>query len=414
MTAKQVLVLGAGIVGLSTAVHLRRRGVPVVLADRSAPGSGASFGNGGLIQREAVFPYRFPRDIRDLLRIAGNRAVDVTYDPLALLRLAPTLFRYWRNSAPGSYAEVVKREAALIATCLEEHLDLAEAAGAKALLRPTGWMRTYSSAGDLDAGLVVAKQAKREFGVNFDLLDGTELARAEPDLQVERIGAIHWTDSLSLSDPGALIDAYVALFRQMGGTIVVADAQRLERKGSGWRLPVGDGVVEGSDAVVALGVDSAKITRRYGYAPPLFGKRGYHMHYRMAPGATLNRPLVDHASRFLFVPMSRGVRLTTGVEFAREGSAPNPVQLARAEPIARRLLPLRERVDDAPWTGVRPCMPDMIPVIGPLPGTTGLWCGFGHGHQGMTLGPTTGRLLAELITGEQPFLDTTPYRADRF
>jgi D-amino-acid dehydrogenase len=112
--------------------------------------------------------------------------------------------------------------------------------------------------------------------------------------------------------------------------------------------------------------------------------------------------------------MRAGIRLTTGVEFARFGSEPTPVQLARAVPIARKLLPLGEAVEPKPWMGVRPATPDMLPVIGPAPAQPHLWFAFGHAHQGFTLGPTTGRLLAEMMTGEAPFVDPAPFRAERF
>lgn len=411
---KSVLVLGAGIVGLSTAIHLRRRGIETTLVDRKGPGAGASFGNGGLIQREAVFPYRFPRDLSTLLRIARNRSVDVSYSPRALMQMAPALLRYFRASAPGPYAGIVRKEAALIATCLTEHLDLAREAGTADLLRPIGWMRAYGDTRELDEAVTTAEQARREFGVGFQALDGEELARAEPDFAPRRAGAVHWTDSMSLSDTGGLIAAYAALLDRLGGRTVRGDGTALERRGSHWALVADGDVLEASDVVVAMGAWSTDVTRRFGYTPPLFWKRGYHMHYRLRDGAVLNRPLLDNASRFLLVPTKRGVRLTTGVEFAERDAAPTAVQLQRAEPIARGLLPLAERVDPSPWLGIRPCMPDMIPVIGPAPGIGGMWCGFGHGHQGMTLGPTTGRLLAEMIAGEEPFLDPAPYRADRF
>ena len=166
--------------------------------------------------------------------------------------------------------------------------------------------------------------------------------------------------------------------------------------------------------MVALGAASVEVTRRFGYAPPLFGKRGYHMHYTMRGNAVLNRPLVDSDTGFALMPMRRGIRLTTGVEFARSEAPPSPVQLERAEPVARALLPLDARVDAAPWMGVRPALPDMLPVIGRAPGHDALWCAFGHAHQGLTLGPSTGRLLAEMMSGEATFLDSQPYRAERF
>jgi D-amino-acid dehydrogenase len=113
-------------------------------------------------------------------------------------------------------------------------------------------------------------------------------------------------------------------------------------------------------------------------------------------------------------PMARGLRLTTGVEFARADAPPNPRQLEDAEAAAALLLPLGEPVEETPWLGVRPCPPDMRPIIGPAPGTEGLWFNFGHAHHGLTIGPATGRLLAEMLTGQEPFADPMPYRPGRF
>jgi len=138
------------------------------------------------------------------------------------------------------------------------------------------------------------------------------------------------------------------------------------------------------------------------------------MHYGLQGNAVLNRPLVDADSGFGLMPMRRGIRLTTGVEFAPVGAPPTPVQLERAEPVARALLPLDHRLDPTPWMGVRPALPDMLPVIGRAPTEGGLWCAFGHAHQGLTLGPSTGRLLAEMMSGEETFLDPAAYRPDRF
>jgi D-amino-acid dehydrogenase len=124
------------------------------------------------------------------------------------------------------------------------------------------------------------------------------------------------------------------------------------------------------------------------------------------------RPVASNG--FLLAPMQRGIRLTTGAEFARGAAKPSPVQLARAEPIARSIFPLGEAVEPAAWMGVRPCTPDMLPIIGSVPSQPHLWGAFGHAHQGFSLGPTTGRLLAEMMTGDAPFVDPTPFRAERF
>ncbi len=409
-----IVVLGAGMVGVSVALHLRRRGCDVVLLDRQGPGEGASFGNGGLIQREAVYPHAFPRAASDLVRIAGNRAIDVSYHPSALPGLAAPLLRYWWHSEPNRYRKVVEGYSRLIATCIDEHLALARGTDAESLLRPIGWLRLFDQQAALDAALADAERGRRDHGVNFKPLDSRALAAEEPHLLVQRTGAIHWTDPLSVSNPHALTLAYARFFTEAGGSIVIGDASTLRQCGAGWQVQTADGPLAAAHAVVALGAAADKVTKPLGYAPPTFGKRGYHMHYRMRGNAVLNRPIIDGNSGFALMPMHAGIRLTTGAEFTRSDAPPTPVQLERAEPVARGLLPLADRVDATPWMGVRPHTGDMLPIIGRIPRQAGLWGAYGHGHQGLTLGPTTGRLLAEMMTGETTFLDPTPYRPDRF
>ena len=138
------------------------------------------------------------------------------------------------------------------------------------------------------------------------------------------------------------------------------------------------------------------------------------MHYEAKGNAGLGRPVLDLERGYLVTPMTRGLRLTTGAEFARRDDPPSSAHLDRLEPFARELFPLGPRKDAAPWLGRRPCLPDMRPVIGPFPGKPGLWLDFAHHHLGLTLGPVTGRLLAEMMTGEPPLVDPAPFRAERF
>ncbi|HEX5321170.1 MAG TPA: FAD-binding oxidoreductase [Stellaceae bacterium] len=407
-----VVVLGAGMVGVSVAVHLQKRGRQVVLVDRRQPGEETSYGNGGLVQREAVFPHAFPRDIAELRRIARNRSVDVHYHLSALPGLAGRLFRYWWNSEPGRYAAIARDWFTLIATCLDEHKALAEEAGSTELLRPVGFLRAFNDTATMDSELAKAERA-RAFGVNSAALTPAALGELEPHLNNGFVGGLHWTDPYAVNDPHALTMSYFELFRRLGGEFAVGDAGMLRRGGAAWRVTAADGTeVEAGEAVVALGVWSGAVTKRFGYTPPLFGKRGYHLHFKPKGNAGLTRPVASNG--FLLAPMRAGIRLTTGVEFARPPAPPTPVQLARAEPIARRVFPLDEAVEPEPWMGIRPCTPDMMPIIGPAPTQPHLWCAFGHAHQGFTLGPTTGRLLAEMMTGGVPFVDPAPFRAERF
>jgi D-amino-acid dehydrogenase len=182
----------------------------------------------------------------------------------------------------------------------------------------------------------------------------------------------------------------------------------------GWQVLTSEGAIHAPAVVVALGPWSDDPLRRLGYRIPLGVKRGYHMHYKAEGNATLNRPMIDIQHGYALTPMVKGIRLTTGAEFALRDAAPSPVQLDKVEPLAREIFPLGARVDAEPWLGRRPCLPDMLPMIGRAPRHEGLWLNFGHHHLGFTMGPVTGRLLAEMMTGEPTFTDPNPYRADRF
>jgi D-amino-acid dehydrogenase len=210
------------------------------------------------------------------------------------------------------------------------------------------------------------------------------------------------------------VAAYAAYFASLGGTVGIADAATLRQSGSGWRVETREGPAEASEVVLALGPWAGEATRRLGYALPLFVKRGYHMHYRPAGGAKLNNWLYDGDHYYLITPMARGIRLTTGAEFAAHAAPLTPGQLEAAERVAHELFPLGERVDPEPWLGARPCTPDMKPIIGPAPRHRGLWFAFGHAHHGFTLGPVTGRLIAEQMTGETPLVNLAPFAAERF
>jgi D-amino-acid dehydrogenase len=408
------LVLGAGIIGISVAVHLQKRGRATVLVDRRGAAEETSYGNAGLVQREGVYPYGFPHDFGALFRYGVNRTIDAHYHPSAIPKLAGFLWKYWHHSRPAQHEAIARTYATLIDHCLEEHEALIRDAGAQDLVRPSGWMKAFRTERERDKRFAEAERWKRDFGLNYRTLDAAELQRLEPHVAPVLVGALHWTDPLAVLDPHRLALAYLELFERLGGRFVQANAASLEQEAGGWRLRTVDGAVSARDAVVALGPWSDVVTRRLGYDLPLAVKRGYHMHYRAAGRAVLNHPILDAERGYFLAPMLRGIRLTTGAEFALRDAIRTPVQLGRAEPIARDLFPLAERLDTEPWMGSRPCTPDMMPVIGPAPRHNGLWFAFGHAHHGLTLGPVTGRLVAELVCGEPPFIETTAFRADRF
>lgn len=409
------IVLGAGIVGISVALHLQKAGRSVLLVDRRGPGEETSYGNAGLIQREGVYPYGFPHDFGALFRYALNNTIDASYHWNAIPKLAPFLLSYWLHSRPSKHQQIAHKYATLIEHSVTEHDALAAEAGATQLLRRKGWMKVFRSKAEQDARLSEAASWNKEFGLNYRALDVAALRAEEPHLDQSLIGGLHWTDPVTVIDPLGLSKAYVALFEKLGGRLVQGDAGTLAQDGSSWSVTLADGSrASAHDVVVALGPWADVLTRRLGYHLPLAVKRGYHMHYKPLGNAVLNHPVLDTERGYFLAPMVKGIRLTTGAEFALRDAPKTPIQLARAEPIAKTLFPLGERVDPEPWLGARPCTPDMMPIIGPAPMHRNLWFSFGHAHHGLTLAAVTGRLVAEMVTGEKPFVDPAPFAPVRF
>lgn len=416
-----VIVLGAGIVGVSVAVHLQDRGRRVALVDRQAPGLGTSFGNAGLIERSSVMPYAFPRSPGALLRYAANQATALYWHPPSLPSFAPWLLRFWHESAPARHAAAARDMRPLIERSVIEHDALtARSADAAALVRASGWIEAFRSPRAFEQGAAQAAALARSHGLRYTALDATALRTQQPSLRDGFAGGIHWLDPKAVSNPGALVSAYASLCTQLGGTLLTGDATTLAPIGdaqgkNGWRVRTDDGEASARDVVIALGPWSDAVFARFGYRIPLRDKRGYHMHYAPPSGEPgLSAPVIDIEEGYAIAPMQRGLRLTTGVELAARSLPPTGIQLARAERIARPTFGLGERLDPVPWFGMRPCTPDMRPVLGAAPRHPGMWFAFGHNHHGLTLGPITGRLLAQAICGERPDIDLAPFDARRF
>jgi D-amino-acid dehydrogenase len=408
-----VIVLGAGMVGTCTAVHLALRGHSVTLVDRRPPGQETSYGNAGIIQREAVAPYPFPQDWATLAQVALKRGAAVNYHLAALPPQARALAGYWANSRPQRHAEISVAYTRLIEHALTEHQALIHLAGAADLVRREGYRCVFRKAETFDDAVARAEALAQSHGLRHAVQDASALTLAEPGLRMRLAGALHWLDPWSVSDPGQLVGGrYAALLSRHGGRFVLGDAATLRPTATGWRVQTGAGEVDAEHAVIALGPWSDTLLKDLGYRYPLFIKRGYHRHYR--GGVAPRLPTLDVDGGLVLAPMQQGVRLTTGAEFALIDAPATPVQLGRAEVLARQLFELGQPVESQPWLGSRPCTADMLPVIGAAPRHRGLWFNFGHAHQGFTLGPVSGRLLAEMIEGDATVVDASAYAPGRF
>ncbi|MCV6574881.1 MAG: FAD-binding oxidoreductase [Cohaesibacter sp.] len=408
-----VIVLGAGMVGVCTALSLQKAGLDVALVDRRGAGEETSHGNAGVIERDGHVPIGVPSDFATLMKFAGNQQIAMRYDPLFLPKIAPWLYQLWRLSnskgidAFAHGVEPIRKKAA------ESHLALAREAGVEGAFRDNGWLHLYDGA--TFASAEPSLHYAREFGLNVDLLDKEGLVDLEPSLTLkDDAKAIFWKDTLSVSSPKRVTKAYAGLFEQRGGDFLMGDAQSLLREGDLWFVRCQEKRISAPRVVVALGPWSMDLLKPLGYRFPMAVKRGYHRHFGAQGNAVLHRPIVDEVQGFLLTPMEDGIRLTTGIEFADRDSAKSRGQLEDAAKAAQSLFPLGEAVEAGAWRGARPCFPDALPIVDASGDGNGLYFNFGHGHLGFSSGPLTGQLIADLMMQRQPCLDPAPYSASRF
>lgn len=389
----EFMVLGAGIVGVCTALELQSRGHAVVIVDRSAPGEETSYGNAGIIQAEAAEPYPLPRQLSVLVRMALGMTNDLTWSGAGLLINAAALWQYYRHSERGRYQQISQTYSKLTSQATRDHSALIAAAGVDDLISRDGFCCVYRDAEMFEQAAQEMDSLCTRYQLNARELSENEYHLEEPAIVGRLAGAIHWQDSWACSDPGELTKRYAELFRRRGGEIRTGDADSLKSNGSGWSVTTHGGVTDAASVVIALGPWAPSILKRFGYKIPMVMKRGYHAHFDSPQSP--KRPFLDVSNGVVASPMDKGLRICSGAALVRHEAHANPSQLRRGAVALAQIMDLGEPIDEPQWFGTRPFMPDMLPVVGKAPEHSGMWFNFGHGHHGFTLGPTTARLLAD-------------------
>lgn len=409
-----VAVLGAGVVGVSCALELQRRGARVTLIDRRPPGRETSYGNAGVIARSSLIPLNNPGLWRSLPKLLSNSTASLRYDISFVLRNLGWTLAFLASARRGPFEETVTALDALIRCSMEEHRRLISEAGAEDRLRDTGWLLLYRTEAAY-ASTALARETYQKFGVATERLDAGALSDLEPSLNPIFARGIWVRDACSVDSPGCLVEDYARLFAGRGGVIEQREIRSLVSTEGRWTVADANGGSQAFDTVVvALGPWSGGLLGNCGIRVPMGFERGYHMHYAALESARLNRPVYDAAGGYVMSPMAKGLRLTTGVEVNACDAPANPVQLSQALDAARQAFPLGDALEDEPWMGRRPTLPDSRPIIGQAPGRRGLWLAFGHQHIGFGAGPGTARVLADLMTDQKPPIDARPFRPERF
>ena len=413
MKERRAIVIGAGAVGIATALYLQRDGWRVTVLDPQGPAERTSGGNAGLIATSHVTPVAMPGTLlkvpKMLLDPDSALAIRWRYLP----KLLPWLVRFVRASTPARVEAISRALVDILSGAIDAYAPLIEDAGASELMHRRGLLVTYGS----NRSFRAAQQEldlKRRLGIKLEALGQSELRQLEPALSHEIACGVHYPDVGHTVDPKQLIKVLAQHFCHRGGELVAGQALGFEIGAEGVRAVRTDAGSLAADAcVVAAGAWSKPLAAELGSPTPLDTERGYHVTLA-EPEVEPALPIVSGDFRFGITPMAMGVRLAGTVEFGGLDAPPNPARHQLLIKHAKTILPGLNTQLPSYWMGHRPSMPDSLPVIGRPPRFRNAYLAFGHGHLGLTVAAVTGKAIAALAADRPPPFDLTPFRPERF
>lgn len=407
-----VTIIGAGVVGTASARMLQRAGYRVRLLDPLGPGQACSWGNAGVFASDSVIPLATPAMLRAAAPMLLRRDAPLSVRWSHLPALLPWLIRFFANARPARVEANARALTELCKAADSATWDLIAGSRAAALVRETGWLTVYETAGGMAAGRAEAAERERR-GIPCEVLSAAAIRQRLPEVTAAIVGGLHSPSCPMCTDPAGFVECLADDVVAAGGRLERERVVSLAAAGEAVTVTTTGGRHTPDHLVIAAGLDSAGLARQLGDRFPLDTERGYHL---MHPDAGMRPavPVMAGEHKFVTTAMDAGLRLAGFSELGGPRLAPDPARYDVLLRHARRLFPDLPATGWTPWMGKRSTLPDSLPVIGPSPSHARVYYAFGHQHLGLTLAGLTGRILTAQIAGQTPPVDTTPLRAERW
>lgn len=410
---KTAIVIGGGIVGMSTAIWLQRTGRNVTVIDRGEAAGRASFGNAGVLASSSVIPVPVPGIARKIPTMLLNPKEPLFVKWPYLPRLAPWAIRYLAHSKAGEVRRIAAALQPIIGNSLEDHLALARGTAAENRIIPSDFTFMYKDR-KMFAKDSFSWAIKKELGFGWDSLDHAERTAYDPVFAPDLTFAARLGKHGIINDPSAYIADLTSHFTAQGGTVLLGEVEDFIREnGQVTGVQVSGAPMEASAVAVTAGAWSARLTGKLGISIPLEAESGYHLELWGANKMPRSPTLIP-SGKFIATPMEGRLRVAGMVEFGglENQASKAPFELLREN--VKHAIPGLVWKEETHWMGHRPAPTDSIPIIDKVHGAPGVFLGFGHQHVGLTGGAKTGLLLSQLMSDQQPDIDMSPYTSDRF
>ena len=409
---RHVVVIGAGIVGVSSAIWLQRAGAQVTVIDRAGPGKGTSHGNAGVLAASGVAPVTGPGLLRKAPFMLLDRDVPLYLRLAYLPRLLPWLMKYMGHANDADTRRISAGLVPIVSDSVEQHKSLTADLGLSDWVTDSDYVFAYRKRADFEAE-AYTWALRAQAGFTPSLIEGRAVQEYEPALGSEITCLATLKDHGFIRDPGGYVAALARAFEQAGGKVIQAEVKDFDLTGGTvMAVQTTQGTVPCDDIVLATGVWSKPLMAKLGLNVPLESERGYHVIFKDATGGP-SRPIMIASGKFVATPMAQGVRCAGILEFGGLEAGPSKAPLALLRRQAKAAFPNLKAANEIEWLGHRPAPTDSLPLIGQV-GTSRVYTAFGHHHIGLTGGPKTGRLIAGMIMGQPTNTDTKPYHPQRF
>ncbi|MEH6496119.1 MAG: FAD-dependent oxidoreductase [Pseudomonas marincola] len=411
-TVQNILVVGAGIVGVSTAIWLQRAGHKVTLMDREGPAAGASYGNAGVLASGSLIPITAPGLLRKAPKMLFSSNQPLFLRWRYLPKLLPFLKDYLKHANAKSVERISEGLSTLLHDAPDQHLALASGTPAEKYLDTMDYLFGYADKAAFDADKFGWDVRKRR-GVEFEPLTAEDLADYDPVLENRFKFGVRCKNHGRVSDPGAYVTALADHFTDNGGTFLKGELKGFDIQNDHCtQIQTTDGPVSADKFIITTGAWSSAWGKALGISVPMESERGYHIEF-VNPSITLRSPLMVAGGKFVLNSMNGRLRCAGVIEF---GGLELPASKAPIDLLKNQMAELfpdltYDRIDE--WMGHRPATTDSLPIIGASPKAANIYLGYGHHHIGLTGGPKTGRWLANLATGTSLNTDLSAYAADR-
>lgn len=407
-----VVVIGAGVVGLSAALMAQARGLSVTVVDREGPAAGASAGNAGAFAFTDILPLASPGILRKAPKWLLDPLGPLTIPPAYALQITPWLYRFWRACSPRAVAASTTAQTALMDLSRTELEPFLAATGTLGMLRKDGNLQVYETEAEFRASLP-GWEARTAHGIDFRHMNAEEMAELQPGLSARFIRGTFTPGWWSIADPKLYVQALADHFRAQGGAILRAEVTGLKPQDGGVSIQTKGAPLTADKVVLSAGAVSHRIAATLGERIPLETERGYNT--TLPPDALDLRCQITFGGHgFVISRLSTGIRVGGAVEL---GGLSLPPNYKRSEAMLRKakdFLPGLRTEGGRQWMGFRPSLPDSLPAIGRSKASPHVVYAFGHGHLGLTQSAGTARLVADLLTDASPAITLTPFSPQRF